>query len=261
MVEVVRAVFERRHPPPTLASLVNYLLPFHMLTAGPIQAYEDYVRQSTVFRTPAALDVLVAVERMAKGLFKKFVLAFALQRVFLTDFQAGGAYFLLELQVFFVWLYLDFSAYTDIAVGIGSLMGVATPENFNRPFIARNVIEFWERWHISLSLFVRRNVFSPLQVWLLRRNRGRHALWCAVGALGISFVLVGVWHGLTRGYLMWGTAQAAGLMTVRLYDHALLKRLGKEGIKTYLANPWIRMTAVALTFEFEALTLVANFMK
>ncbi len=70
---------------------------------------------------------------------------------------------------FYLWLYLDFSAYSDITVGAGRLMGVATPENFNRPYVARNLVDFWDRWHISLSRFIYRNVFTPVQLFLLRR--------------------------------------------------------------------------------------------
>jgi len=261
MVEVFRAVFERRHHAPDLPSTINYLLPFHMLAAGPIQAYDDYVKQSSVYREPTTSDVLAGMERIANGLFKKFVLAYLLQKMFLTDFQAPGAYRFLEVQVFFLWLFLDFSAYSDIAVGVGTLIGVVTPENFNRPLGARNVIDFWERWHMSLSLFIRRNLFNPLQLLLMRRDGGRRPLLCAAVALAISFVLCGLWHGLTLGFLIWGVAQATGLITVRIYGQFLQKRLGKAGLKTYLANPSIRLAACLLTFEFQAVTLLALFMR
>jgi D-alanyl-lipoteichoic acid acyltransferase DltB (MBOAT superfamily) len=260
LVEVLRAVFEGRHPAPDLPSTINYLLPFHMLAAGPIQAYDEYVQQPAIVKAPTSLDVLVGVERVAKGLFKKFVLAFVLQKLFLTDFHAKGPYLFVELQVFFCWLYLDFSAYSDIAVGIGSLIGVATPENFNRPLLARNMIDFWDRWHMSLSLFIRRNVFIPLQMTLMRKSDARWPLLSAILAIAVSFFLVGLWHGLTIGFLIWGVAQASGLIVARVYGHVLQKRLGTKGLRTYLANPWIRAAAVVVTFEFEACTLLTLFM-
>jgi alginate O-acetyltransferase complex protein AlgI len=259
-VEVFRAVLERRHPAPDLASTINYLLPFHMLAAGPIQSYDDYVRQSVSVRSPNTAETLAGVERIANGLFKKFVLAYVLQKLFLTDFQVRGWYLAFEVQVFFVWLYLDFSAYSDIAVGVGTLIGVVTPENFNRPLGARNVIDFWERWHISLSLFIRRNLFNPLQLGLMRQSAGRRPLLCVALALMVSFVLCGLWHGLTIGFLIWGAAQALGLVMVRVYGQFLQKRLGKPGVKRYLASPWIRAAASVLTFEFQAVTLLTLFM-
>ena len=257
MVEVLRAVFERRHPAPDFASTVNYLLPFHMLAAGPIQAYEDFVQHANDSFEPNARDILIGTERIASGLFKKFVIAYLIQTMFLTNFEAGGLYRVLEIQVFFIWLFLDFSAYSDIAVGVGILMGVATPENFNRPLFARNVIDFWDRWHMSLSLFIRRNIFIPIQMFLMRRN-GAPLISAAV-AIAISFVLCGLWHGLTVGFLIWGAAQALGLIVTRIYGQVLQARLGKVAFKNYIANPWIRVAAVLVTFEFEACVLVALF--
>ena len=147
---------------------------------------------------------MIATERIANGLFKKYVLAQGLEALLLTGFHAHGAYTILEIQLTYLWLYLDFSAYSDIAVGIGRLIGVATPENFNRPYLARNVIDFWERWHISLSMFIRRNVFIPIQLTLMRRTSGRAPLWIASFAFVVSFLLCGLWHSLSWVWVAWG---------------------------------------------------------
>ena len=260
LFDMGRAVLEGRQPPPDLVSTINYLVPFHMLAAGPIQAYDEFVAQPAV---PDALGpgaVLEALERIAAGLFKKFILANMISKLFLTDFRAGGPYVLIEMQMNFLWLYLDFSAYSDVAVGVGRLMGVATPENFDRPYLARNVIEFWERWHISLSLFIRRNVFIPVQVWLMRRTDGRAPLLVASVAFAISFLLCGLWHRVNVHWFAWGALQAAGLIACNLYKYVLTKRLGRKGVNQYLANPWFRALAIAVTFEFEAFTvLVATY--
>jgi D-alanyl-lipoteichoic acid acyltransferase DltB (MBOAT superfamily) len=136
-------------------------------------------------------------------------------------------------------------------------MGVATPENFNRPLLARNLIDFWERWHISLSLFIRRNVFIPLQLFLMRRNDGRSPLASALAAIAISFVLCGLWHGLGLGFLIWGAVQAAGLVVARVYGHLLQARLGRAGVQRYLTNPWFRAAGIVMTFEVQAIALLA----
>ena len=255
MVEVLRAVFDGRHPAPGVVAFVNYLLPFHMLAAGPIQAYDDYVRAADASFEPTAGDVLRGIERIAGGLFKKFVLAYFVQKLFLTNLDAGGVYFLLEMQLTLIWLFLDFSAYSDIAVGVGTLIGVATPENFNRPLAARNVIDFWERWHISLSLFIRRNIFIPIQISLVRRN-GSPLLSASV-AIAVSFVLCGIWHGLGIGFLVWGAVQSVGLIVTRVYAQTLQRRLGTVGVRGYLANPWLHAVGVVLTFELQAIAVAA----
>ena len=259
LVEVLRANFEKRHPPPDLPSLINYLIPFHMLAAGPIQSYDDFVAQPKVPEALTRLGVLSAFERIALGLFKKFVLAYVLSELFLTEFQAGGLYFVIEVQVFFFWLYLDFSAYSDIAVGVGRLIGVATPENFNRPYLARNVMDFWERWHISLSLFIRRNVFIPVQLGLARRSDGLNPLVSASLAFTLAFVLCGLWHGLSFNFLMWGLIHAAGLVLTNLYRHFLKKGLGGQRARAYVDKRWIGLGATVATYEFVALSLVVLF--
>jgi membrane protein involved in D-alanine export len=156
----------------------------------------------------------------------------------------------------YVYLYLDFSAYSDIAFGVGGLMGVLTPENFNRPYIARNITDFWERWHISLSMWIRRNLFFPMQVALVRRTEGRFPLWCASIAIFIAFMLCGFWHGLTKWFVWWGVANAGGLVICNLYRYWLKKKLGTKGVAKYMQNWPIRIAATIITFEFVAFTIM-----
>ncbi len=260
MVDVTRAIRDGRHRPPDLPSTINYLLPFHMLAAGPIQDYDEFVAQPAVPPALTAVRALDAIDRVASGLFKKFVLANYLDRLLLTGFHARGPYFFLEVQLNFIWLYLDFSAYSDVAVGLGMLMGVATPENFRRPYLARNVTDFWERWHISLSKFIRRHLFIPAHLSLMRWTDGRFPLLSASIALTISFVFCGLWHGLAWCWFAWGLFQAAGLIVCNVYRVELIRRLGRKGVNRYLANRWIHLAAIFLTFEFAAAaTAVATF--
>jgi len=255
VVEISRAVSEQRYPPPDFLDVINYLLPFHMLAAGPIQTYDEYRGQPAL---PAALGprgALEALERIAHGLVKKYVLAMVLKDVFLTGFQIPGWYLVWEIQVFYVWLFLDFSAFSDIAAGIGKLLGVATPENFNRPYLARNLIVFWERWHMTLGAFVRRNIFIPLQLRLLRFTDGNFPVWCASLAFLTAFLLCGLWHAIDWRYLSWGGIHAVGLILVNLYRHLLIKRIGSKGVKAYLARPVIHWLMVLLTFEYVAWSL------
>jgi D-alanyl-lipoteichoic acid acyltransferase DltB (MBOAT superfamily) len=255
LIDVARATWERRTPPPDLVDLINYLLPFHMLAAGPIQAWDEFVAQPRIPAPLTATQALTFVERIVHGLFKKYVLAFIVLNVFLTHGHATGWYRLVEMNMAYIWLYLDFSAYSDIAVGIGGLIGVATPENFRRPYLARNITDFWERWHISLSMWIRRNLFFPMQISFVRRTNGKYALWCASIAIFISFVLCGAWHGLNEPFLLWGLVNALGLVAVNLYRHWLRKWLGSKGVARYLSSVPIRIVAIVLTFEFIAFSV------
>ncbi len=259
IVELLRAMFEQRHEAPDLVGTINYLLPFHMLAAGPIQAYDEFATQPSEAAPLTRIVVLEALERIAFGVFKKFVLAYGVQTLFLTDFKAGGVYWFFEAQMFFIWLYLDFSAYSDIAVGVGKLIGVRTPENFNKPYFARNIIVFWERWHISLSMWIRRNLFFPVQVALLRQTGGKHGMACGAVAFSVSFLLCGLWHGIAWNFVVWGVMHASGLIIVNAYRKALSDRLGSKGMKQYLANPYFRVLSTAITFEWVALSHLTFF--
>jgi D-alanyl-lipoteichoic acid acyltransferase DltB (MBOAT superfamily) len=255
-IDMLRALAEGRHTVPTLDGAIAYLLPFHMLAAGPIQSYDEFRAQPAVPAPLTTATALDGMERIAAGLFKKFVVAQTLQLTLLTGFAADGPYLLLEAQAYCIWVYLDFSAYSDIAVGIGTLLGRATPENFNRPLLARNITEFWERWHISLSQFIRRNLFLPIQLALGRATDGARPLATASVAIVVSFVACGLWHGISLRFLAWGALHAAALVATNVYRHLLVKRLGRKGVKAYLERPVVRAIATLLTFELIAFSLV-----
>lgn len=258
-IEVVRANFERRHAPPDFVALVNYLIPFHMLAAGPIQAYDDFCRPSQ----PAPIDkevVLSGTEAIASGLFKKFVLAFAVQSIFLNDFNSNGVQLLFESMAFLLWLYLDFSAYSNIALGIGILAGIPTPENFRNPLMARNLVDFWDRWHISLSLFIRRNIFIPIQLSLMRHSSRPNPVLVASVATGVSFLLCGLWHGLSWGWFVWGALHAAGLIGVRLYGVALARFCNPQQIAAYRQSRVAGGAAMLLTYMYVSAAFLPVFL-
>lgn len=254
-IELLRAGAEGKMKTVGWVDSVSYLFPFHMLAAGPIQSWDDFVARPAV---PADLDAkraLDGVDRIVNGLFKKFVLARAIELAILTGFRAPWPYLLVEAQFYYLWVYLDFSAYSDIAMGAGNLMGIATPENFNKPLFARNIISFWERWHMSLSNFIRRNVFIPLQLNLTRRSGGDKAKIAASLAVGVSFLVVGLWHGVAWRYVVWGVFHAMAVMVCVTYRSFLSNRLGRKRMEEYLAHPAYRVVATLLTFEFVAFSL------
>ncbi|GAB4185764.1 MAG: D-alanyl-lipoteichoic acid biosynthesis protein DltB [Phycisphaeraceae bacterium] len=256
LIDAGRVVYEAGRPPPGLPDTVNYLVPFHMLAAGPIQSYEEFIDQPAVPEPVTAVQALVGIERIALGLFKKYVVAYLINELFLTGFHVTGPYMFFEVQMHYLWFYLDFSGYSDIAVGLGKLMGIRTPENFDRPYLARNMIDFWDRWHISLSQWVRRNLFIPIQLSLVRRTGGRHALLIATIAFTVSFLLCGLWHGINWPYFAWGAMHALGLVVTNAYRHALTRGLGTKGVKAYKSKVLYRLIGQVITFEWVAFSLL-----
>jgi alginate O-acetyltransferase complex protein AlgI len=255
VVELLRAGAEGKAREFRWIDSINYLFPFHMLAAGPIQRWDDFVSQPGIAPHLDTIGALDGVDRIVNGLFKKFVLARAIELAVLTGFRAPWPYLLVEAQFYYLWVYLDFSAYSDIAIGAGRLMGVATPENFNKPLLARNIITFWERWHISLSMFIRRNVFIPLQLNLTRRTSGSRPGLAAAVAIGASFLTVGLWHGLALRYVLWGMFHATAVLLCVVYRNLLSQRIGRKRMGEYMTHPVYRAVATLITFEFVAFSL------
>lgn len=265
IIDLLRAVERAPERAPHLIDTLNYLLPFHMLTAGPIQSYDDFYAQHPSRQEELSAEGYVARwleggERIATGLVKKFCVAGLIQGVGLTDFSTTGWALFMEAQLFYVWLYFDFSAYSDIAVGIGKLCGLHTPENFNHPLSARNLTVFWERWHITLSQWIRAQLYTPVQLKLARLTGNRHPLLMSTVAFSVAFVLCGAWHELSPRFMWWGALHAGGLSIVNIYKHYLIKRWGRKVIRDrYMTNPWVRAIATLLTFEFVTLSLTFAF--
>ncbi len=151
---------------------------------------------------------------------------------------------------YYLYLYCNFSGFCDIAVGGAGLMGISVSENFANPFAAQNLQAFWNRWHITLSTYMRDVVFSPLSIALVRRFGARHPAHAIAVTIVVVFLLVGIWHGVGWNFFAFGAAQAIGLVGQHYYTIALKRWLGKQGLAAYNRNPWIHAVAVVITFTY-----------
>jgi D-alanyl-lipoteichoic acid acyltransferase DltB (MBOAT superfamily) len=243
---------------------LNFTLNFPAFVSGPIQRLEDYEANGSL--TLGAADIGVAAWRMVLGAFKVLILSAALhawqsdQIAALTpNLPAGqraltGAFIVVLYPLF---LYANFSGYTDFVIGAARLFRLRLPENFDRPFGAGNFIEFWGRWHISLSQWLRSYVFNPLlMAWMRRYRSARSKQYPAVVAFFVTFFLVGAWHGQTSEFLFFGVLQGGGVAGNRLYQVAMTRRLTSAGYGRLCANPVYRAMARGLTFTWFAFTLL-----
>lgn len=247
----------------SVTDYLNYTLDFNSLTAGPIQTYEDY--QSSRFE-PSILAYCQAAERIIQGLFKVLIMS-ELMNVALHGVTADvhrdydvwyaslqGA---LLIAIYPVYLYFNFSGYTDFVVGCASLIGIRLPENFDRPFSSKNFIEFWSRWHISLSSWLKTYVYNPLLTAMFRRiERPSLQPFLAVGAFFATFFLVGAWHGQNSEFLFFGVLQGGGVAVNKLYQILAARVLGRNGYKTLAANPLYSALCRGLTFTWFGFSLL-----
>jgi D-alanyl-lipoteichoic acid acyltransferase DltB (MBOAT superfamily) len=156
---------------------------------------------------------------------------------------------------YYLFLYCNFSGFCDMAIGAAGLVGIPVPENFADPFGARNVKVFWNRWHITLSQYMRDVAFAPLTKFfarLLGPTRINHAIALTIV---VVFLLIGIWHGVGWNYAAFGAAHALALVVNHYYTIGLKSRLGVKGFKAYNSNPWIHSVAVVVTFCYCGATL------
>ena len=204
-----------------VADLALYVMLFPQLIAGPIVRYSD-VEREIGFRRTGLGDVYEGAFRFMVGFIKKILLANAMGKAadlaFVLEPGRGALYAWVGVICYGLQIYLDFWAYSDMAIGLGRIFGFHFLENFNDPYISKSISEFWRRWHISLSTWFRDYVYIPL-------GGSREGLWKNCRNYLVVFALTGIWHGASWNFLLWGLYFAAFLILEKLWLRAMLERL------------------------------------
>ncbi len=197
-----------------------YVTLFPQLIAGPIVRYKSVADQLEERRED--LDKFVSgVRRFTVGAAKKVLLANAIgqlwdQSLASQNLTVVGAW--LGLAAYAFQIYFDFSGYSDMAIGLGRMFGFEFLENFNYPYISRSVVEFWKRWHISLTTWFREYVYFPL-------GGNRVPKWKWIRNILIVWTLTGIWHGAGWNFLLWGLYYGAWMLAERLFLGKWLEKL------------------------------------
>lgn len=244
-----------RLPQVSLAEYVTYVVFFPSLAAGPIDRAERFVKE---LRQPLALDAdgwMEAGQRLAAGLFKKFVLVDFLGYISLTPANSGyvvsPAWMWVLLYGYSLQIFFDFSGYTDIAIGLGRLLGIKLPENFNAPYLKSNLTQFWNNWHMTLTQWFRAYFFNPLTRSL--RSSGKISIPVMILITQVStMLLIGLWHGITWNFVAWGLWHGLGLFLQNRWSDFIRPRAAGWLITParQKAVEWLGMFA---TFNFVAL--------
>jgi D-alanyl-lipoteichoic acid acyltransferase DltB (MBOAT superfamily) len=215
VVDVKRRLVE----PASLLDVAVYLSFFPHLVAGPIVRAREFLPQLAAPRDPDRVAVGSGVSLIALGLVKKIVIADFLARtvvdpVFAVPQAYAGPDCLLAAYGYAAQIYCDFSGYTDMAIGLALLMGYVFPQNFRSPYRATGFRDFWRRWHMTLSRFLRDFLYIPL-------GGSRGGRLFTYRNLMITMLLGGLWHGAAWTFVLWGGFHGLGLVT----EHALGGRL------------------------------------
>ncbi len=202
----------------SFADFFVYLLFFPKVFSGPIVLWRDFELAQGI-RPVQDIDLFVSgINRFVIGLAKKIIIADAYGELFRhvnNNIDTGTAY--LIMVYFAVQMYVDFSAYSDMAIGLGRMCGYQIKENFCLPYQASSIADFWRRWHISLGAWFRNYVYFPL-------GGSRKGIKRTILNVAVVFFLTGIWHGVGFGYLMWGMMHGLGVILDRF---AFMQRIPK----------------------------------
>jgi alginate O-acetyltransferase complex protein AlgI len=228
---VIDVYFERTEPQKNLFNLALYVSLFPQLIAGPIVKYKD-IEAQLLNREGTAESAYAGFKRFCFGLAKKVIVANTLAETVDKIFayqpsEIGGLLAWFAIILYTLQIYYDFSGYSDMAIGLGKVFGFHFAENFNYPYVARSVRDFWRRWHISLSSWFREYVYLPLGG--NRKGRARTYI-----NLLIVFMLTGIWHGANLTFLVWGLYFGIFLVAERLFLGALLEKNTRLKILNWL---------------------------
>ncbi len=233
-------------PTRDLAEFALFVAFFPQLVAGPIVRASEFMPQ---FEREPWLDrhrLLYGMSRIMDGLVKKVVIAdvlaiYLVEPVFAEGSTASGLYVLLGIYGYAMQIYCDFSGYSDIAIGSARILGFYIPENFKVPYTARSIQDFWHRWHISLSSWLRDYLYIPLG----GNQKGPVRTYIN---LGITMLLGGLWHGAGWNFIVWGGMHGSWLALNRFWDRRKLPWFG--GLFGRLIGTFLTFQLVCLAWVF-----------
>ena len=254
LLHTIRDRQANRLPDVTLDEFVNYVIFFPALSAGPIDRIERFVpelRQPQVIDGSEWVDI---IKRVFWGLFKKFVIADTLAVIALDNGLAQNIHSTMWMWIavyaFAFQIYFDFSGYTDIAIGMGRLLGIRLPENFLAPYLKTNITQFWNNWHITLTQWFRAYYFNPVTRSL---RKTKLPAWVSLAIVQVStMVLIGLWHGITPNFVIWGIWHGIGLFVHKNWSDWTRSRINVNALSAG-QQKFISLTGILLTFRFVAI--------
>ncbi len=241
---VVDIYRKQLNQPATFLQMLLYICFFPQLVAGPIVRASHFLPQLAVPVDPNDIRATRAYLLILGGMFKKVVVSSFLasnvvDKVFFDPSIFGARDLLLATYGYALQIYCDFSAYTDIAIGIAALLGYRFPENFDQPYRSIGFRDFWRRWHISLSSWLRDYLYIPLG--------GNTGDWRRYRNLMLTMLLGGLWHGAAWKFVIWGGLHGVLLVV----EHSLVGE-----VREVLHMPWAKVLGTFLTFHLVCLTWI-----
>lgn len=253
----LRAIYALIQPRLDLWGFTRYYFFLPTFFSGPIIRADEYLSQVPAFRrsnmAPALARIFLgAIKVSISQLIQSFIplasaAAMSEQIQDSSVISAWGFAFAAG-----IWLFLNFSGFSDICIGAAKLCNITVPENFNNPFAARDITDFWRRWHMTLAAWLRTCIYTPIARILGNRFGQQHGLLHVAPPL-ITMLVCGLWHGISAGYILWGLMHGLGLVAHQWYKARVASRLSSRvrGSTAYAVLAWLTTHAyIAMAWVF-----------
>ncbi|MDQ0228120.1 D-alanyl-lipoteichoic acid biosynthesis protein DltB [Bacillus sp. 7586-K] len=208
----------------SIFQLVNFMLFYPTISSGPIDRFRRFQKDEEKCWTPEEYKELLykGINKIFIGFLYKFIIGYSINTYFIMnlDYIADGkfSYHLLYMYSYSLYLFFDFAGYTAFAVGVSYIMGIRSPENFNKPFISRNIKDFWNRWHMSLSFWFRDYVFMRFVFLMKKKKWIQNKMLVSNLGYALLFLLMGIWHGVAIQYIIYGAYHALMMVGFNFFE-------------------------------------------
>ena len=233
-----------------LARLLYFILFFPTISSGPIDRYRRFDKDLKAELTGEQYKQLLydGINKIFQGFLYKYIIGYSINHFFIANlrFIATNHF---QSQLFYMYgysfyLFFDFAGYSAFAIGVSYIMGIKSPENFNLPFISRNIKDFWNRWHMSLSFWFRDYVYMRFVFWMTKKKWTKNRNIISNLGYVLLFLLMGVWHGLEIQYILYGIYHALLMVGYNTFEQFNKKH------KWWPQTKFTRIASIVITFHF-----------
>ncbi|NUM50338.1 MAG: D-alanyl transfer protein [Flavobacteriales bacterium] len=244
---------------PNLFSYFNFLAFTPSLLIGPIDRYSNFKKSEDLgFRNLIPENFISAWNYLVKGIAFKFILAELVSRYWLNDSETDSLYSLSTLNTiyaYYFYLFFDFAGYSFMALGVGKMMGIHLPLNFNKPYLAQNPQDFWNRFHISLGTWLKDNFFSPLYLFFTRKKKlKKMPLFRQNVSLFLTFTLMGCWNGFSLNFILSGVLFAIYSAVYNTYIY-YCKKYNRDIVFGNMNSSIVKYLSIFIMFHLAAFSL------
>jgi membrane protein involved in D-alanine export len=235
---------------PSVSRLLYFILFFPTISSGPLDRFRRFEKDVNAELTKEQYTLLLyeGINKIFLGFLYKYIIGYSINHFFIANLgfiaQSHFQNHLFYMYAYSFYLFFDFAGYSAFAIGVSYIMGIKSPENFNLPFISRNIKDFWNRWHMSLSFWFRDYVYMRFVFWITKKKWIKNRNLTSNLGYILLFLLMGVWHGLALQYIIYGAYHALLMVAYNSFE-----RFNKKH-KLWPNNKYTHVAAIIITFHF-----------